>query len=299
MNSKVFRLLPVTEEQKRWGLYLTNCGYEVVDPGFKEYPLPNTPSMYQFDFKKGRIINEFSIVYVEKGRGVYESEREDKRILEAGDVWWTFPGLRDRYRPDEKTGWRVYWLAFHGDAVQRVFKNFFSEKDTVLHLYKPLEFELEIKEFVEDVLKSPMDYPFSTGAKILMLAGRLLELRESRVDGSQHSYSIRKAQSYILNHAFTDIDYQSLCRQLGYSESTLRRSFLKLTHMTPLQFQLSIRLKHACEMLAKSDLSVGEIGNKIGFSDCNYFSRVFTNHFGCSPKTFRTKQNLCPNNLEI
>jgi AraC-like DNA-binding protein len=286
VNAKVFKLVPVSDEQKQWGFYLTNCGYEEVDAGFKEYPLENTPRRYQFDWKKGRLIDEFSIVYVEKGRGLYGSEREKERFVEAGDVWWTFPGLRDRYRPDTETGWRVYWVAFQGDALKRVFKSFFSEEDTVVHLHRPLEFELAIKAFVDEILESPMDYPFSTGAKILNLVGRLLELKENK-EGNLHDYSIRKVQSHILNHAFMDIDYQQLCKQMGFSESTLRRSFIRLTQMTPHQFQFSIRMKYACEMLMGTTLPIGEIGQKIGFPDCNYFTRVFTRELGCSPKFYR------------
>jgi AraC-like DNA-binding protein len=289
MNSKVFRLVPVSAEQKQWGIYLTNCGYEEVDAGFSEYPLKNTPHRYQFDWEKGRLIDEFSMVYVEKGRGFYGSEREEERIVEAGDVWWTFPGLRDRYRPDVETGWRVYWVAFQGETIQRVFKSFFSDEDTVLHLHRPLEFELAIKAFVDEILESPMDCPFSTGAKILNLVGRLLELKETK-EGNPHDYSIRKVQSYIVNHAFSDIDYKKICKPFGFSESTLRRSFLRLTKMTPHQFQFSIRMKHACEMLKGSTLPVGDIGQKVGFNDCNYFTRVFTKQMGCSPKAYRCQK---------
>jgi AraC-like DNA-binding protein len=297
MSSKVFRLVPVTDEQKRWGIYLINCGYEEVDAGFKEYPLKNTPSRYQFDWKKGRRIDEFSIVYVEKGRGFYESDREKERRVDAGDVWWTFPGLRDRYRPDVETGWRVYWVAFHGEAIQRIFKDFFSVEDTVLQLKRPLEFELAIKTFVEEVLEAPMDYPFSTGAKILNLVGQLVELKENK-EGPGHDHSIRKVQSYIVNHAFTTIDYQKLCKPFGFSESTLRRAFLRLTQMTPLQFQITLRMKYACEMLIGSDLPVGEIGQKVGFSDANYFTRVFTKYTGSSPKQYRSKNACCPKSAD-
>jgi AraC-like DNA-binding protein len=299
MNTKkIFRLVPVSEEQKQWGIYLTNCGYEKVGAGFQEYPLKNTPRRYRFNWETGRLIDEFSLVYVEEGRGVYSSEREAERFVEAGDVWWTFPGLRDRYRPDVKTGWKVYWVAFQGEAITRVFKKFFSDEDTILHLQRPLEFELAIKAFVEEVLESPMDYPFSTGAKILNLVGRLLELKENK-EGTPHDQSIRRVQSHILNHAFTDIDYPALCKPFGFSESTLRRSFLKLTQMTPLQFQRSIRLKYACEMLIGSELSVGEIGQKVGFTDCNYFTRVFTKHYGCSPKSYREQTVTRTKNPEI
>ena len=75
--------------------------------------------------------------------------------------------------------------------------------------------------------------------------------------------------------------------RLGISETTFRRNFLKLTRQTPLQFQLSIRLKHASKLLEETDFPVAEIAEKVGFDLPHYFTRLFTDKLGCSPKQHR------------
>jgi transcriptional regulator GlxA family with amidase domain len=50
---------------------------------------------------------------------------------------------------------------------------------------------------------------------------------------------------------------------------------------------LSIRLKHASKLLEETDFPVAEIAAKVGFDLPHYFTRLFTDKIGCSPKQHR------------
>lgn len=45
----------------------------------------------------------------------------------------------------------------------------------------------------------------------------------------------------------------------------------------------------AKKLLKVTDLSISEISDRVGFSDYNYFSRVFKQRYNISPKKFRVK----------
>ena len=47
-----FRYLPVLAEQRKWGLFLTDCGYTVIEPG-TPYPPRGHPDAYA-DARSGR-----------------------------------------------------------------------------------------------------------------------------------------------------------------------------------------------------------------------------------------------------
>ena len=47
------------------------------------------------------------------------------------------------------------------------------------------------------------------------------------------------------------------------------------------------RLNKAKELVTGTSMSVSEISDKTGFSDYNYFLRVFKKHYGISPKKMR------------
>ena len=57
--------------------------------------------------------------------------------------------------------------------------------------------------------------------------------------------------------------------------------------VTFINFITDKRLDKGRELLSKSDLSIKEITAQIGYNDQNYFSRIFKNKFGLSPKEYR------------
>lgn len=82
-----------------------------------------------------------------------------------------------------------------------------------------------------------------------------------------------------------------LVAQSGMSERSFLRKFKEATGRSPIQHQLLCRLRHACSLLANTDLNVTEIALSCGFQDSNYFSRQFSRAQGVSPRAWR--RNLC------
>jgi AraC-like DNA-binding protein len=284
---KNFKYFPISQIQQEWGIYLTDCGKETIPPNYKSYPPAETPETHAFTWQKGRILKEYYLVYVAKGRGFYENRKTGLHTIAAGSVFIVFASEWYRHRPDPATGWECLWVGFQGEMAQRLVNRFFSPKEPVIALSKSMDFEIAMRDFVENTVEAPLAYPLSTGGQILELLGRLLELKEMDEPGSKYYYAIRKAQAHILHHAFETIDYHKLASKIGVSETTFRRNFLKLAHQTPLQFQLTIRLKHACKLLEETDFPISEIAQKIGFELPHYFTRLFTAKMGHSPKQHR------------
>jgi AraC-like DNA-binding protein len=63
-----------------------------------------------------------------------------------------------------------------------------------------------------------------------------------------------------------------------------------LTGDTATEFIRKIRLEKAKELLEKTDLTVSEIGYKVGFSSPSYFTKCFKNQFGRIPKEVRLEK---------
>ena len=61
-----------------------------------------------------------------------------------------------------------------------------------------------------------------------------------------------------------------------------------------LKYVTSIRMERAKELLANSSYSIKEIAEMTGFSDSNYFSRVFRHTFDLSPSAFREERETEP-----
>lgn len=88
-------------------------------------------------------------------------------------------------------------------------------------------------------------------------------------------------QCYSQNIAISDVIERS-----HYSQRHFIRLFSSAYGMTPQKYLMNIRIRHACSMLRDSGLSVTEVAMRCGFSDPNYFSRIFRKYTGYSPTEF-------------
>lgn len=65
------------------------------------------------------------------------------------------------------------------------------------------------------------------------------------------------------------------------------RTFTRVTGVTPHQFALRTRLRHAALRLATSDARVLDVALDSGFGDLSNFNRTFRAEFGMTPKAYR------------
>ncbi|MGN1118963.1 MAG: helix-turn-helix domain-containing protein [Oscillospiraceae bacterium] len=76
-------------------------------------------------------------------------------------------------------------------------------------------------------------------------------------------------------------------RSLHYSERHFVRLFTAAYGTTPARYLAEIRLKRACALLRATSLPIAEIAQRCGYSDANYFSRVFRREMAISPGEYR------------
>ena len=284
-----FRYLPVLKAQRDWGLFLTDCGYSVIEPG-TTYPPQRHPDAYQFDWKKGRTLDEYQIVYITRGGGAFEAKGVRRQTLEAGDVFLLFPGVWHRYAPDPHTGWDEQWIGFNGALADRLFAApFFNKKKPALKIGVDEALRQHFIALVHDIEHNPAGMPFSSAGRILEILGLIHERTQNIGANGRISGIVREAQNQLLLQAAKPIDFARLASELGVSYTTFRRSFKQQTGVSPAHFQNTIRINRACDLLATTELSVSEIAEQTGFESVYYFSRSFKKKTRQTPSAFRLK----------
>ena len=86
-----YHYLPVDDLAMRWGSYLTGAGRYAFSPG-KPYPPPGHPSLYDFEWKRGRTLPEFQILLITGGWGVFESRQTGLRRSNRARSSFSSPG---------------------------------------------------------------------------------------------------------------------------------------------------------------------------------------------------------------
>lgn len=93
--------------------------------------------------------------------------------------------------------------------------------------------------------------------------------------------------TYIEDHYSEELTTSVLAEKSFLSEAYFCRLFKSGTGESPVGYIKRFRVGKAAAMLRESDKSITEIAVSVGFSDCNYFSRVFRSFFGVSPAEYR------------
>ena len=62
-----FKYLIVNDMDRKFGLWVNTVGYQSIPPD-SPYPLKEHPSGYFFNAEKGRVLREYQLVYITKGR---------------------------------------------------------------------------------------------------------------------------------------------------------------------------------------------------------------------------------------
>ena len=99
---------------------------------------------------------------------------------------------------------------------------------------------------------------------------------------------ILQVQLWIKNNVSKQIAVDSMAAQCNMSIRNFSRRFKEATGKTPLQYLQDIRIDTASDLLQSSNLSIGDIADKVGYSDTSHFSRVFRKKLTISPSDYRT-----------
>lgn len=112
-------------------------------------------------------------------------------------------------------------------------------------------------------------------------------LQEKKVPGDDER-GMRKIKNFIEKNFAGKISIKALSKLSGLSGEYIIRSFHEKYMVTPIAYQMELRMKAACSMLSATNLSIGEIAERTGFNDIYHFSKSFRKYCGESPRTYRT-----------
>jgi len=76
----------------------------------------------------------------------------------------------------------------------------------------------------------------------------------------------------------------------GMSESSVKRIFARYTGMGPMRYYMDMKVRRAIALLGEG-LRVGEVSQRLGFENQNYFCTAFKRVTGCTPTQFRKMQD--------
>ena len=292
MAIQTSKYLLANERDALWGLTVSTIGYEEIAPG-DSYPTRGHADGYYFELERGRELNEYQLLYLTEGEGIFHSTNVREAIIREGDLFLLFPGEWHSYHPHPRTGWKSYWIGFRGRNMDdRVRAGFLSPQKPIYHVGFSDEIVRLYKEAYDTALAEAAYSQQMMAGIVNHLIGLMYSLERNIQLGRNQAHvdMISRARLRIREALESDLTIQQVAQDLGVSYSNFRKLFKEHTGMSPAIYQQDLRLQRAKELLTTTDLTIKEIAYRLNFESPDYFSYKFKAQTGRRPTELRAEK---------
>lgn len=103
----------------------------------------------------------------------------------------------------------------------------------------------------------------------------------------RYSPAIEKSIDYIAGHYSEKLSLDEISSYVYLNKSYFSELFKKEMGINYNDYISQVRIQRACELMAEGRYTLSNIAQMVGFSDQNYFSKVFKRIIGESPKSYQ------------
>jgi AraC-like DNA-binding protein len=291
-----YKYLPISQGDENWGLFVVNAGYTHTEVS-GVYPSKTHPSHHNFLWNDGRILNEYQLIYITRGKGIFESDSCKLKEVKAGTIIFLFPGERHRYRPDHKTGWDEYWIGLNGDILDNIVKkNFFKPENPCLYVgFNENIFNL-FNCIIEKTKQEPSGYqPLIAGAALHIMGCCHAIIKQNTFESEEKEVIVNQARLLFRANISTDFSPEQAAEELNIGYSLFRKVFKNYTGLSPGKYYIQLKIERAKDLLNDPSLSVKEIAYSLKFDSYFYFSKLFKEKTGQSPTDYRKRNEIVVN----
>lgn len=247
-----------------------------------------SPSETSEDHKHLRI----EINYVKKGSCVLYLDNENVSFHE-GDVMIITSGVNHRLESGAN-GTTLMQLEF----LPEIFFHFnlnlstgkesfptpaflFSEENNYIKIVNNIAVVRAVQRIVNELEDKGPHYQYLV---VMSYAELLILLYRYVSEAFCANDLLKKAITYIRLNYQLDINVNDIAEHSSISERYLRKLFSQNLNLSPLDYLNQMRLNKSVELLRNTEMSVKEVCYQCGFQSPQYFSRIFKQQLGVTPR---------------
>lgn len=278
-----------SEEDELWGLTVTTVGHQVIKAN-ESYPPTSHPNGYYFNVDKGRILNEYQLLYITNGNGVFTfGSDKTSALISEGKMFFLMPGVWHTYKPLENSGWNEYWIGFKGNFINNIVsEGFFVNRHPV--------FNIGLNERIVDLYMKAIEianeeragFQQALSGIVMHILGLMYYRDKTRNFHDEDLIAkINKAKVIMRESIYKIISAEEISKSLNISYSGFRRAFKEFVGTSPSRYMMELKLNEAKLLLSTSAQSVKTISYNLNFENPEYFSVFFKKRTGITPLEYR------------
>lgn len=174
-----------------------------------------------------------------------------------------------------------------------ILNTIYTDQSKGEYLYYKVSEETSIKETIEKIITELYEPSSISNVTIKLLVGLLL------VELTKHSKNIEvySADNYekklnldilrYIDEHYVEGSLTQIAKQLNQPDYKICRIVKKYTGVTFKQLVQETRLNKTVDLLTKSDLSIADIMESVGYENITYFYKIFKEKYTMTPNEYR------------
>ena len=236
----------------------------------------------------------YAIYLIDEGKGVYTLGSTEFPVNEC-DIFVMYPDVPVRCMSDKTEPLKMYALSFDGvDARLLLNAAGFEPKNPVRTLdpYSAKSFP-KVFDGIYTWRGQEIYSTIQSTSMIYLLMSALVKTntwdQREMPPGWTGTVHFQKALDFIAANYSKAINVTDIAGHVNLSRSRLYRVFMQQVFISPQQYLTEFRIREAIYLLEHRKGSIKEIANAVGIEDPLYFSSLFKQVTGKSPKNYMQK----------
>ena len=243
--------------------------------------------------------NHYLFHYVLSGTGLLMADDSKGQTHEyqirSGQGFMIFPRQINTYIADPHLPREYAWIEFDGLRAKEIIELAGLTPDHPVYHASSKDLRELMKDEMLYMAEHSDESPFHLIGHLYLFIDYLSRSSASmRLSdtGKVRDFYIKEALNYIEQNFQNDISVEGIAEFCGLNRTYFGRIFKEAVGKSPQEFLLSYRMAKAAELLKLTRLSIGDIGNAVGYSNQLHFSRAFKNVYGSSPREWRNQNRM-------
>lgn len=226
------------------------------------------------------------IQYCIQGEGALEMDGIQYPVLPGDAFIINIPGENHYYLPRHSPCWEILYLEFSKECLP-LLRKIYQNTGPILRLSSADNLVRQMFSIYEKALENELK-TFFENTKIAY--GLWMDLTSYAISLSKNEITkVDHAKMYMdQNYYMEDLNLDTVAEHAGMSKYYMCREFHKKYGISPGKYLKELRISQACRLLVtNSDYTMQDIAHMVGYSNNNYFGKVFKATKGITPDSFK------------